>query len=102
MYERFDDSKIARETVTAGVRRYDDSRVPLSMDNIAGQAVYWKGRARGPIKLSFLIDDFYVVIAEMQGRDSAGRDDAIRANQPHARDQLRRLAAAVVSEYKGK
>jgi hypothetical protein len=97
-YEAFDDVLTARENVTSGERQYGDHR-PGSIDNVSGQTVYWKGGGRGPITLSFLINNVFVIIFAAPVDQYAGRD-AILAHQPYVRDQLRRLAAAVVREQK--
>ena len=97
-YEEFIDAQAARENVSSGERRYGDRR-PGSIDNVAGQTVYWRGGGRGPISLSFLLDNIFVVIFAAPVDQYAG-SDAIRATQPHVRDQLRRLGAAVVRDRK--
>jgi hypothetical protein len=98
IYETFDDALTASENVTSGERR-NYPRYPSSIDNIAGQTVYWKGGGRGPIALTFLINNLFVTIYEGPVDQYAG-SDAIRAHEPFVRDQMRRLAAAVVSNHK--
>jgi len=97
-YEAFDDVLTAHENVTSGDRRYGDHR-PGSIDNVGGQTVYWKGAGRGPITLSFLINNVFVIIFAAPVDQYAGHD-AVIGHQPYVRDQLRRLAAAVVREQK--
>jgi hypothetical protein len=100
VYEEFIDAQTAHENVSSGEKQFGDHR-PGSIDNVAGQTVHWKGGGRGPITLTFLLENLFVTIYAAPVDQYAGVD-AIRATQPYLRNQLRRLAAAVVRDRKSR